>query len=192
MRYLILFLALLLLVGVSTAKTDVFGSEVVHGRYYFYDNADVDDSFSGNFAVQALYASFNLNHWLRVAGGFGVSHGAIGSDDNDDITQKFYFIGMALEPYVELSDSLTLSLPVLIGSGEYEFENLYQDNGGKDYRGEIYQSSFFCIDPHLDLMWKLNGITGLGIQAGYSFFIHKEDEFKGSPYVGIGLYFGIL
>jgi len=192
MRYLTLFLALLLLVGVSTAKTDVFGEMNVFGRYYLYDNADVDESFSGNFAVQALYASFNINHWLRLGGGMGVSHGAIGSDDNDDISQSFYYLGMALEPYMELSDSLTLSLPILLGSGHYEFENLYEDNGDKDYRGEIYQASFFTIDPHLDLMWKLNGITGLGIQAGYSFFMHKEDEFKGSPYVGIGLYFGIL
>jgi len=192
MRYLTLFLVLLLFVGIVAAKTDYFSAQNFYLRYYSYDNGDVDDSFGGNFLAQAVFASLDLNTWLRLGGGFAVSDWAVGAEENADVSQFFYFSGITIEPYIPLSEQFIISMPILLGAGQYEFENLYQDNGNKDYQAEIYQSNFFCIDTHLELMWEFDPFTGLGIEAGYSFFIHKEKEFTGSPYVGLGIYFGIL
>ncbi|MCD4733608.1 hypothetical protein K8R78_05165 [bacterium] len=192
MRYLTLFLVLLLFAGIVEARAECFSAQNFYLRYYSYDNGDVDESFGGNFLAQAVFASLDLNSWLRLGGGFAASDWAIGAEENPDISQFFYFCGLTVEPYIPLSEQFILSMPILVGTGQYEFENLHQSNGSREYQAEIYQSSFFCIDTHLELMWEFDTFTGLGIEAGYSFFIHKEKEFTGSPYVGLGIYFGIL
>jgi len=192
MRYLTLFLVLLLFAGIVEARAECFSAQNFYLRYYSYDNGDVDESFGGNFLAQAVFASLDLNTWLRLGGGFAASDWAIGAEENADISQFFYFSGLTIEPYIPLSEQFILSMPILVGAGQYEFENLHQSNGSREYQAEIYQSSFFCVDTHLELMWEFDPFTGLGIEAGYTFFIHKEKEFTGSPYVGLGIYFGIL
>jgi hypothetical protein len=196
MRYLTVLLCLLLAgcalanpLPVEPAESLVGGGPMT--RYYFYDLGQVSGSFSGNFVMIGGRGYTTVNDWLRFGGGGVSSMLAIGGPDDESIDQSMRIVGAILEPYFTISDELTVSLPVLLGGGGYEFERIIDEQGGGNYQVELYQSGFLCVDPSFDVAWKLSPGFHIGLSGGYTFFFHSEERLTSSGYLGLRVFFGI-
>ncbi|MCD4733698.1 hypothetical protein K8R78_05615 [bacterium] len=197
MRYLTILLSLLVIAAAlaSPLPTEPVGDSLVGGgpmtRYYFYDLGRVSDSFSGNFIMIGGRGYTTVNDWLRFGGGGVSSMLSIGGPDDESIDQSMRIVGAILEPYLTISDELTISLPILLGGGGYEFERILDEQGSGNHQVELYQSGFLCVDPFLDIAWKLSHDFHIGLSGGYTFFFHEEDKLTSSGYVGLRVFFGI-
>ncbi len=168
-------------------------------RYMFFDNAEVSDSFSGNFLVLGGRGYAALNDWLRLGGGGYGSFAVTGAEDDgedsdegvDELTMGVGYGGFIVEPYFTLADSLNISLPILIGGGGYEFQYLAEELGDHEYRAEIYQDGFFALEPAVEITWKPIPFIGFALQGGYLMLLHDGEVFEGSGFVGAALYFGM-
>jgi len=160
-------------------------------RYYFYDIGQVSDSFSGNFVMIGGRGYTTVNEWLRFGGGGVSSMLSIDGPTDESIDQSMRIVGAIVEPYYAISDQLTISLPILLGLGSYEFERIVSEQGNGEDQVELYQSDFLCVDPSVDLVWKPSHDFHIGLSGGYTFFFHEAEKLTGSGYVGLRVFFGI-
>ncbi len=160
-------------------------------RYYFYDLADISPSFGGNFLVLGGRGFGAVNDWLRLGGCGGGSVTVLGETDEANNDSGVGFGGLTVEPYLALSDWLTVSMPVLLGGGGYNFRRLVESYPDHEYRYELYESGFWLVDPCIEVMLKPNPFIGIGLQGGYSLFLNDNDVFEGSAYVGLAVYIGM-
>ncbi len=197
MRNLILVLIIVLTgtvladVGPNGGYYGSYGGGGSFVRYYFYDLADVSDSFGGNFLVIGGRGYGAINDWLRIGGCGGGSIAVLGEVDDENNETGIGFGGLTVEPYLMLTDWLVVSLPVLLGGGGYGFRHLVEEYPGNEYRFELYESGFWLIDPCIEIMFKPVPFLGVCLQGGYSLLLNDSEEFKSSAYAGLALYFGM-
>ena len=160
-------------------------------RYYVYDLADVSSSFGGHFLVLGGRGYGAVNDWLRLGGCGGGSVSVLGEADEANNDSGLGFGGFTVEPYFALTDWLTVSLPILVGGGGYEFRHLVEEYPDHEYRYELYESAFWLVDPCIEVMLKPNPFMGVGLQGGYSLFLNNDEVFESSAYVGLAVYFGM-
>jgi hypothetical protein len=191
---------ILLVLTIGPALADVapnggyYGSYAGGGffvRYYFYDLADVSENFGGNFFVLGGRGYGAVNDWLRLGGCGGGSIAVLDEVNEAENESGVGFGGLTVEPYLLINDWLSVSLPVLLGAGGYEFRHLVEDYPGHEYRFELYESGFWLVDPCLEVMLKPNYFMGVGLQGGYSLLLQQGEVFESSAYVGFALYFGM-
>ncbi len=192
----VLLLALILTVSAQTnERSDDSGGGGGGGpliRYYFYDNSQVDSDFGGSFLVIGGRGYGAVNGWLRIGGGGASSLTVLGAPDDENVSMSISFGGLILEPYFDLTDQLTVSLPLLVGGGSYEFQHIVSREGDDFFTVELYEAGFFCLEPGIELTWTPLDWFGLGLQGGYIWAMDEKDHFNGSGYIGLMLFFGII
>lgn len=163
-------------------------------RYYFFDTSEVSDSLGGSFLV-AGGCGWGLmgNDWLRMGGIGGFSVTDLGGPDDENIDQGFGFGGIIVGTYFELGESFALSIPITLGFGSYEFRNLEEELGSDRYTVELYEGSYFALEPGIELLIKLSKKFAISVQGGYQLpfgeSLGGDLEFTGGPYLGLGFYF---
>jgi hypothetical protein len=186
MRFLVFFLALPLAL---TAAGDGGGGPFI--RYYLHDNSDVDPDFGGSFLVVGGRGYGAVTGWLRVGGGGAASLAVPGAPENGDVSQSFSFGGLILEPFFNLTDGASVSLPILVGGGSYEFQRVITREADGLYAVELYEAGFFCLEPGVEVTWTPLDWFGLGLQGGFIWIMDEKDRFTGSAFAGLMLFFGI-
>jgi len=192
MRFLMFILTLpLVLAAAGDDGSGIGGGGGPFVRYYLHDNRDVDPDFGGGFLVVGGRGYGAVTEWLRVGGGGAASLTVLGGPEDGNVSQNLSYGGLILEPFLDLNDELSISLPILIGGGSYEFQRIIEEAGNDRYSVELYEAGFFCLETGVEITWTPLGWFGLGFHGGYVWIFCEEDRFTGSGFAGLMLFFGL-
>ncbi|MBD3398710.1 MAG: hypothetical protein GF399_00060 [Candidatus Coatesbacteria bacterium] len=185
---------LLLVLALSAAAEDadgggfeLSGGDGFFSRINFFDPTSIHPDFEGTLVAVGNRGFGTITDWLRIGGG-GVDYFLVGEDE-ERVDADFYYGGMIVEPCFCLGGYFRISLPLLIGGGEYYFQLELEELDDDRYHVERYTDTFFMLEPAVELTWQPLVWLGFNVHAGYSFMFGDEDHFTGGAFAGAGFYY---